>query len=91
VGAAVLALATVTAIVFGVINFQQRSLFTAPDDGASWLNTPDGVLAWHIVPNSPAAIAGIRTGDQVRPAHRRDPREGERVGRDPWGAEGPGP
>jgi two-component system NtrC family sensor kinase len=65
VGAAVLALATVAAIVFGIINFQQRAIFSAPDDGASWLDAPGGVLAWHIAPNSPAANAGIRTGDHV--------------------------
>jgi PAS domain S-box-containing protein len=64
-GAAVLALATVAAIVFGVINFQQREIFLTPDDGVSWLDTPSGVLAWHISTNSPAAIAGIRTGDTV--------------------------
>ena len=64
-GAAVLGLATLAAIVFGVINFQQREIFLTPDDGVSWLDTPSGVLAWHISTNSPAAIAGIRTGDTV--------------------------
>ncbi len=64
-GAAVLALATLAAIVFGIINFQQRTIFSTPDDGASWWDTPSGVLAWHITPNSPAANAGIRTGDYV--------------------------
>ena len=64
-GAAVLALATLAAIVFGIINFQQRAIFSTPDDGVSWLDTSSGVLAWHISPNSPAANAGIRTGDNV--------------------------
>ena len=64
-GAAVLALATLAAIVFGVINFQQRTIFSTPDDGVSWLDTPSGVEAWHISPDSPAAKAGIRTGDNV--------------------------
>jgi S1-C subfamily serine protease len=64
-GAAVLALTTLAAIVFGIINFQQRTIFSTPDDGASWLDTTNGVLAWHITPNSPAANAGIRTGDHV--------------------------
>ena len=64
-GAAVLALATLAAIVFGVINFQQRAIFLTPDDGVSWLDSSSGVLAWHISPNSPAAVAGIRTGDKV--------------------------
>ena len=64
-GAAVLALATLAAIVFGIINFQQRTLFTAPDDGVSWIDNPAGVVAWHVTPKSPAAIAGLRIGDQV--------------------------
>ncbi|MBZ5700115.1 MAG: PAS domain S-box protein [Acidobacteriia bacterium] len=64
-GAAVLALGTLAAIVFGVINFQQRAMFNTPDDGVSWLDTPHGVEAWHITPNSPAANAGIRTGDHI--------------------------
>lgn len=64
-GAAVLALATLAAIVFGIINFQQRAQFSTPDDGVSWLDTPSGVQAWDIAPNSPAAFAGIRVGDHV--------------------------
>ncbi len=64
-GAAVLALATLAAIVFGIINFQQRAIFTAPDDGVSWIERATGVVAWHIAPNSPAANAGLRTGDRV--------------------------
>jgi S1-C subfamily serine protease len=64
-GAAVLALATLAAIVFGVINFQQRSMFAAPDDGVSWIDVQPGVVAWHITPHSPAANAGLRAGDRV--------------------------
>ena len=64
-GAAVLALATLAAIVFGIINFQQRAIFASPDDGASWIDGSSGVVAWHISPNSPAAFAGLHTGDAV--------------------------
>jgi PAS domain S-box-containing protein len=64
-GAAVLALATLAAIVFGIINFQQRAIFTAPDDGVSWLEKQSGVVAWHVSPNSPAANAGLRTDDRI--------------------------
>ena len=64
-GAAVLALTTLAAIVFGIINFQQRAIFAVPDDGASWIDSASGVIAWHISPNSPAASAGIRTGDNL--------------------------
>ena len=64
-GAAVLALATIAAVVFGVINFQQRTKFSIPDDGVSWLDTPGGVRAWHIAADSSAANAGLRTDDFV--------------------------
>ena len=64
-GAAILALATLAAIVFGIINFQQRAMFNTPDDGVSWLDTPHGIEAWHITPKSPAAKAGIRAGDHI--------------------------
>ena len=65
-GVAVLALATITAVVFGVINFRQRMQFNVPDDGASWVDTPQGVKAWHVAEGSAADNAGIRTGDFLR-------------------------
>jgi two-component system, NtrC family, sensor kinase len=64
-GAAILALATLTAVVFGVINFQQRTMFATPDDGVSWIEGQSGVVAWHISPHSPAANAGIRVNDRI--------------------------
>jgi len=64
-GAAVLALATLAAIVFGIINFQQRAIFASPDDGVSWNDAQSTVVARHISRNSPAAFAGLRIGDTV--------------------------
>ena len=65
-GAAVLAITTLAAIVFAVINFQQRTMFASPDDGVVWLDEgPGGVIASNVTPNSPAANAGIRTRDVV--------------------------
>jgi two-component system NtrC family sensor kinase len=64
-GAVVLALLTLSAIVFAFLNFQQRSRFVLPDDGVTWLDTQQGVVAWHVVADSPAAKAGIKQGDIV--------------------------
>src|SRR5215467_7354185 len=65
VGAVVLAIATMAAIVFAILNFDQRARFESPDDGVSWRDTEHGVQAWRIAPNSPAQKAGIQSGDQL--------------------------
>jgi two-component system NtrC family sensor kinase len=64
-GAVILVLATLGAVVFGVINFQQRMAFEVPDDGASWVGQNQGVQAAYVEPNSPADRAGIKAGDQL--------------------------
>ena len=64
-GAVVLALLTLAAVVFAVLNYQQRSNFVLPDDGVTWMDSQQGVVAWHIVADSPGAKAGIRPGDIV--------------------------
>jgi two-component system, NtrC family, sensor kinase len=62
-GAVSLALLTMAAVVFAVLNFQQRNRFVIPDDGVTWMDTAQGVMAWHVVPASPADKSGIRQGD----------------------------
>ncbi|HMI52073.1 MAG TPA: ATP-binding protein [Candidatus Saccharimonadales bacterium] len=64
-GAVTLALATVAAMIFAWLNFVQRAQYETADDGVTWLDTLHGVEAWHVAPNSPAARAGIRAGDQM--------------------------
>jgi two-component system, NtrC family, sensor kinase len=64
-GAVLLALLTLSAVVFAVLNFQQRSRFVLPDDGVTWMDTFQGVIAWHVVADSPAARAGIKENDIV--------------------------
>jgi hypothetical protein len=54
-GAVVLALATLAAMIFALLNFDQRTRFESPDDGVAWLDTDHGVRAWQVAPNSPAA------------------------------------
>ena len=53
-GAVILALLTMVAVTFAILNFQQRSQFIVPEDGVTWIDSPQGVTAWHIVPSSPA-------------------------------------
>ena len=63
VGAVVLALATLAAMIFAWLNFVQRETFDSPDDGVAWLDTVQGTQAWKLAPSSPAARAGVRPGD----------------------------
>ena len=58
-----LALATLAAVIFALINFDQRSRFEVVYDGVAWLDTDHGVQASQVSPNSPATRAGIRPGD----------------------------
>src|ERR1700689_3671736 len=74
-GAITLALLTLAAVIFAVLNFQQRSRFVIPDDGVTWLDSASGVAAWHVAPGSPADRAGIKQGDYIEkiratPIHR---------------------
>src|SRR5215468_10624909 len=63
VGAVVLALATLAAIIFSWYNFVQRSRSDLVDDGVAWTDSASGVEAWKVAPDSPASAAGIRSGD----------------------------
>jgi len=65
-GAVILALLTCAAVTFAILNFEQRSRFIPPDDGITWMDTPQGVVAWHVVAESPGAKAGIKQGDTVQ-------------------------
>src|SRR6266568_8971297 len=62
-GAVVLALTTLAAVIFALLNFDQRNRFEVASDGVAWLETDQGIQARQIAPNSPATRAGIRTGD----------------------------
>ncbi len=64
-GAVVLALATLAAVIFALINFDQRSRFEVVYDGVTWLDTDHGIQASQVSPNSPATRAGIRPGDTL--------------------------
>ena len=61
-----LALLSVTLVVFGALNFQQRSRYQHPDDGITWVDSADGITAWIVEPGGPGARAGIREGDRLQ-------------------------
>ena len=63
VGAVVLALATLAAVIFAWLNFVQRSRYDIVDDGVAWTDSSNGIEAWKVAANSPASMAGIRAGD----------------------------
>src|ERR1700684_3993096 len=68
-GAVTLALLTLAAVIFAVLNFQQRSRFIVPDDGVTWMDTANGVMAWHVVSGMPGDRAGIKQGDYIESLH----------------------
>ncbi|PYS01471.1 MAG: histidine kinase [Acidobacteria bacterium] len=59
-------LLTVTVLILGGINAQQKRRYISPDDGASWIHGTDGVQARLVVPHGPAEKAGIRLGDVLK-------------------------
>ena len=61
--AVALAVLTLAATTFGVLNFQQRATYVTPDDGVSWEDSSSGVSVLHVAPASPAEMAGIKPGD----------------------------
>jgi two-component system NtrC family sensor kinase len=63
--AVLLAVLTVTAGVFGWINFQKERQFETPDDGVLWLEAGDHLEARRVDPGGPGARAGIKTGDEL--------------------------
>ena len=63
VGAVVLALATLAAVIFAWLNFLQRSRYDLVDDGVAWSDSASGIEAWKVAPDSPASDSGIRPGD----------------------------
>jgi two-component system, NtrC family, sensor kinase len=85
-GAVVLALLTLAAIVFAALNFQQRSRVAVPDDGVTWMDAAHGVVAWHVAPGSPADLAGIKQGDYIESVRGVKIRRATDVTRALWGA-----
>ena len=62
-GAVVLALATLAAVIFALLNFDQRTRYGQAYDGVTWIDTDHGVRAQHVAANSPASDTAIHEGD----------------------------
>jgi len=62
-GAMLLALATLAAVIFALLNFDQRTRYEQVYDGVTWIDTDHGVQARHVAPNSPASHTAIHSGD----------------------------
>src|SRR5476649_2889371 len=59
-------LLTVTILVLGGLNVDQKRKFTPPDDGCSWIQGSQGVQAVLLVSGGPAERAGIQRGDILK-------------------------
>ena len=73
-----LALATLAACVLAAMNFERESSFDVPTDGIWWVETPGGLRAEQVPPDSPGQRAGVRAGDVLvsindRPTERLAP------------------
>ncbi len=63
--AVALALVTVAAVVFAVINFQKESQYSTPYDGVWWHEEDGAPVAKQVDPGGPGEKAGIKIGDSL--------------------------
>ncbi len=63
--AILLAIITLTAAVFAVINFQKEREFQTPYDGVWWVEHEGWLRAERVDPGGPAQRAGIKVGDEL--------------------------
>ena len=61
--AVALAVATVAACVFAILNLRQELTFEVPTDGVWWMEAAGGLRAERVPEASPAERAGVRKGD----------------------------
>ncbi len=72
---ALLVIVTVAAVIAGAVNFTQQSRYRLPDDGVTWTDDGQNVVAAYVAPNSAGAQKGLRVGDVLISI------EGFRIGR----------
>ena len=69
--AIVLALFTVAAVIFAVINFRKELEYRVPYDGVWWVEREGWLKAERVVPGSPGDKAGIKDGDELVAVNNR--------------------
>lgn len=62
---ALLTILSLALVTLSLLNFQQRSRYQQPEDGISWVDSPDGVVAWIVARDGPGERAGIREHDRL--------------------------
>jgi two-component system NtrC family sensor kinase len=72
-------LLTLAILILGGLNAQQKRRYIPPDDGASWVEGPQGVQARFVVEDGPADKAGIRRGDVLKAINGQDIRNDRHV------------
>ena len=70
--AGLLILVTVTACVFAWINFQKEHEIRVPYDGVWWIDSGGKLVARQVEPDGPAALAGLKVGDQLSSINTRE-------------------
>ena len=63
--ALLLALLTVSAFVFSVINFDKERQYESPDDGVWWFNDGGSIQAKRVDTGGPGDKAGVKAGDVI--------------------------
>src|SRR5262245_62040031 len=57
---------TISVLIMGGLNVQQKRRYAPADDGASWVQTPEGIQAQMVMPGGPAFKAGIHASDVLK-------------------------
>jgi PAS domain S-box-containing protein len=74
-------LLTITVLLLGGLNIQQKRRYTPPDDGVLWVQGPAGVRAEIVVDDGPANKAGIQRGDILKAINGEPVRDDRQVTR----------
>src|SRR5262245_33735050 len=59
-------LLSVSLLILGGLNIQQKRIYKTPEDGCSWIQTPAGVQARAVTQDGAGERAGVREGDLLR-------------------------